>query len=82
MQNIEAATNDLVAHCREACPACHAPGFVVREVMRGLPCRACGTPTDEPALLRRSCQLCGHTAEAPATEATSADPGDCPYCNP
>lgn len=62
------------------CPSCGVPGFGRVKSEPGLPCRLCGTPT---ALRHRdihACGACGHheTRALPAT----ADPADCPSCNP
>jgi len=81
-ETITLATQDLAKNCQSQCPACHAPGFVVCEVKRGLPCSGCGTPTELARTLVSQCQKCQHQEEKAASIAVTADPGHCLVCNP
>jgi len=79
---ITAAAADLADRLARACPGCGSPGYGPDYVETGLPCRTCGTPTTEKAATISTCPAgCGHTSRA-LVEATAADPGRCPYCNP
>lgn len=82
MESIKKATLDLAKNCQSLCPACNTPGFVVTEVIKGLPCQECALPTDVPLELISVCQKCQHAKRMPATTQTSADPGQCERCNP
>lgn len=81
MRAIKRAAIDLVRIFRSACPECARPGFTVTEWLTGLPCAWCGEPT--PALRAEVsvCAGCGHRTEQ-AVQATTAEPGQCPACNP
>lgn len=69
----------LSAHC----PACGTYGWGRLRLEAGLPCGWCGRPTPLPRAEILGCTACGHeTATAPAGRAETADPGQCPYCNP
>ena len=81
LETIATATEDLITKCKSHCPQCLAPGFVGKDVIRGLPCGACGRATDSLRAHRYHCASCDHTQVQPV-EATSADPGQCEWCNP
>lgn len=83
MQVIAQATEDLVRKLQQHCPACGIPGFAVSEYRKGLPCAWCGLPTQLPLMSIARCHACGHQEETlhPHGE-TTADPGQCPSCNP
>lgn len=79
---ITAAAADLADRLARRCPGCGSPGYGPDHVETGLPCRTCGTPTTEKAATISTCPTgCGHTSRD-LVEATAADPGRCPYCNP
>lgn len=82
LASIKEATHDLIANCQRLCPRCVTPGFVVCEVVRGLPCEACGYPTDRVKELVSVCQKCQYTKIVPGEAGVVADPGDCSICNP
>jgi ribosomal protein S27AE len=46
MKNIKKATEDLISKLHKFCPNCGAPGFIVSERVKGLPCELCGLPSD------------------------------------
>lgn len=77
---LSALAETMALRLATRCPSCAAPGFGRVDVVRGLPCRVCETPTP----LRRSeihaCAACTHR-ETRALGG-SADPADCPACNP
>lgn len=82
MDAIRQATLDLVKNCLCVCPVCHAPGFVVTDVLRGLPCRECGLATDLIKETVYSCQKCAHSESQPIEHKTMAEPAECQWCNP
>lgn len=81
MRAIKRAAVDLVRRYRILCPRCARPGFAVTERLAGLPCAWCGAPTNALRAEVSVCAGCGHRIERPV-EAASADPGQCPVCNP
>jgi len=82
MVSIKEATLDLIKNCLSLCPQCRTPGFVVTEVLRGLPCSGCGLPSELATALLFSCQKCLCTESRPVEGCTTADPGQCGRCNP
>lgn len=83
MGEIAKAADELAKRLAAACPACAKPGFGLSRVKRGLPCSACGTPTDRVIEEVHACAACRHEAhKACADGLAAADPGECPACNP
>lgn len=81
MQNIMAATEDLIANCRSLCTACHTPGFVPVEPAYGAICRLCEWPTDRPRGYRFECAKC-HFKEERMLGDGLVEPFECQHCNP
>ncbi len=79
------AIRRALERCFEAlatrCPTCDWPGFVSARVELGLPCEVCREPTTVVAARWADCRRCGASARAPVA-ATTASPGNCPWCNP
>lgn len=83
MGEIAKAAMEMAQRLARPCPACSAPGFGLTRVERGLPCSACGTPTERVFVEIHACPACGHEARKPRADGLkAADPGDCPVCNP
>ena len=83
MRAIAAAAHDFAAELATPCPRCSAPHFRVARSLPGLPCEACGEPTDLVRARVCACHLCGHELELSRADArTAADPGSCGACNP
>lgn len=83
MAEIGALADRLATRLAISCPNCGAPGYGERDVVRGLPCEACGGPTGEIAALVHACSACGHATEQPRPDGrATADPAQCPACNP
>lgn len=78
---IRRATLDLVRASCSLCPSCGRPGFVITDLVPGVPCSWCGEPTDEIKARVFSCSGCGHREER-ATGVSEASPGQCARCNP
>lgn len=81
MRAIKRAAIDLIRIYRSPCPQCARPGFAIAERLSGLPCEWCGSPTIALRAEVFECAGCGHRLEKPV-EAATADPGQCPGCNP
>ena len=70
----------LARRLATACPDCGAPGFGRVGAQPGRPCRVCATPTPLIGTEIHGCAACGHQSSRPVGD--SADPADCPVCNP
>ncbi|MBN9211814.1 MAG: hypothetical protein BGO45_13020 [Microbacterium sp. 71-36] len=71
----------LAARLRTPCPECAAPGFGPVDVIRGVPCGVCGTPTSRVRADVDGCATCPARRERPRPVAV-ADPATCDVCNP
>lgn len=82
MIQIAIAADRLAYRLSMPCPVCAAPGFGSSDVLRGLPCIECGSPTDLVRAEVCSCSACGTKQEVPRRDGrTHADAVDCPVCN-
>lgn len=79
---IRKAGEELARKLTSLCAACGSPGFWVHEKKRGLPCRACGTPTRLPLAEIWTCPACAHVQERAVDAPAQADPAHCDHCNP
>lgn len=79
--NIALALENLMKRLESACACCGRPGFWPDLYETGLPCSACGFPTNSLSARIARCEGCGHQ-ESTAVESTHADPATCPLCNP
>jgi hypothetical protein len=83
MRQIALLARRLARRLHARCPACTTPGWGRIDVRRGLPCEACGTPTDWIAAEIHGCPRCQHREHRPRPDALrSVDPARCPRCNP
>jgi hypothetical protein len=83
MQVIREAGEKLVSVINSCCPLCEAPGFDIKEVVKGLPCDQCDSPTQSARAFVYFCQNCGHTAKKEfPDEKKKEDPMFCDECNP
>ncbi|GAB4162160.1 MAG: hypothetical protein Tsb006_0010 [Rickettsiaceae bacterium] len=65
------------------CPKCQTPGWGKVDIKTGLPCGWCGTETEEIKLEIFGCAKCLYKeSHLPAHGRETAEPGQCPYCNP
>ncbi len=71
----------LARRLATACPSCGSPGYGRDDSRRGLPCSACGHPTDLVTADIHSCATCRHQHAVPRPD-TVADPQWCDHCNP
>lgn len=82
MNNIQKATQHMVDQLLSLCPACQCPGFVITSKVKGLPCEACGEPTQLVLKHIYSCQRCKHQEEKMFPHGTSSEARYCDWCNP
>lgn len=83
MQAIEQLSGKLADRLASPCPSCGCPGFGQVDASPGLPCAACGAPTELLAIEVFGCAGCDYTERRPRADGIeSADPAQCPYCNP
>jgi hypothetical protein len=83
MQNIAAATRNLIKKISQICPNCACPGFDAIEQRRGLPCGLCCLPTSAIRSVIYQCQKCHFQQEKLFPHGVkTADPAQCMYCNP
>lgn len=71
----------LAQRLATACPACSTPGYGRITTRIGLPCAACGWPTDVVSADIHGCQRCHHQYSRPRRD-TTAEPRWCDRCNP
>ncbi len=82
MESIKMATLDLIKNCKNTCPQCSVPGFVITDTVKGLLCSNCHLPTDLVKETVYSCQKCNHTENKQVADKMYADPAECQWCNP
>jgi hypothetical protein len=82
MENIRNATTDLIRKMKSLCPKCSRPGFWIKDIKRGLPCNACGLPTDQEIAKIWGCSKCGYEDVEGMKVLRFADPSRCSHCNP
>lgn len=83
MHTIGVLAHKLVDRLAHACSHCQAPGWGVIERIAGLACQVCDTPTHAVRFEVYGCTLCGARETRPRTDGvTTADPSQCPTCNP
>lgn len=83
MKSIGSIARRLALRVRRLCPRCGLPGFGPVDVVRGLACADCATPTSRIKAVIYSCRGCSHRLlrhERPVSHL--ADPRHCPHCNP
>lgn len=82
MDNIRKATVDLGRKMRSLCPQCQTPGFWITDIQRGLPCNACGLPTDQEIAKIWGCLQCKYQETEGMKVLRFAEPSKCKHCNP
>jgi len=83
MRAIGRAGSRLVERLLNRCSMCKWPGFGAVELVRGLPCMACGEPLELVRAVVHGCARCEHRTELPRSDGrTECDPGECQWCNP
>ncbi|EMR01762.1 DUF6671 family protein [Cesiribacter andamanensis] len=83
MKVIEEVGQKLLQQILTPCPGCSMPGYSLRQVVPGLPCRHCLTPSHSALYHVYSCQSCGyqHRQQHPQGVAYE-EPMYCQKCNP
>ena len=80
---IRKATEGLINKAKSKCPSCLFPGFSVSRMSPGLPCEACGFPTESILIHHYECKYCGHSEDKENPDGLlMADPMHCGICNP
>ncbi|MGY3717717.1 DUF6671 family protein [Sutcliffiella cohnii] len=83
MENIKAATENLVNKIFQLCPSCDFPGFDIVEKRRGLLCNHCGLPTEGIKASIYQCQKCDWREERLFPNGKEKeDASNCYFCNP
>ena len=83
MRAIARLASLLAVRIATECPECHAPGFGRVRPAPGLPCRDCGEESTIPRGDILRCVACEHEREKRRLPICgSAEPGECPRCNP
>lgn len=82
MKNIEKATQDLISKLMNFCPKCDAPGFIIKDAIKGLPCELCGLSSEMTLKYIYSCYKCKHEQEEIHPRGEYAPAQYCDYCNP
>lgn len=83
MKSIGFVTKHLAVRARRLCPDCALPGFGPVDVVRGLPCAECATPTSRIKAVTYSCRGCSCKQNRHVRHIDyRADPAHCPQCNP
>lgn len=83
MKVIENATKKLIEKVNCLCPNCNFPGFDVQQIVKGLPCKWCGSPTRSVKSHHYGCKKCNHVSivDYPYQKKIE-EPDHCDYCNP
>lgn len=80
---IKQAFENLLKKIKSHCPSCHAIGFDVSEVVKGLPCSLCGFKTKSVLSHIYKCQNCHYIEERKYPyNLKKEDPMYCDFCNP
>ncbi len=79
---IEQAVINLVQNIKSLCPTCNTPGFVVDNVIRGLPCGTCTLPTKSIKTYIYFCKKCKYSIDKFKEGNSVEDPMYCDFCNP
>ncbi|MGX9984747.1 DUF6671 family protein, partial [Methylobacterium fujisawaense] len=83
MRSLGVLAERLAQRLAVTCPACSAPGFGRVGVQTGLPCEACGEPTEMVAVEVFGCAACDHRHERVRSDGMKRAPArSCPECNP
>jgi hypothetical protein len=83
MKAIQACCELLVQRLATGCPKCGSGGFGPVATVPGLPCAGCGAPTERAKAEKHACVVCKANIQKPRSDGrTTADPGECQWCNP
>lgn len=80
---IKQATEQLAKRLSNDCPSCNSPGFGVVSNESGLPCKACGLPTNATLKQVIICPFCSFSTSIQfPNNKMHEDPMYCNFCNP
>lgn len=80
---IQSAALRLVERLQSTCSECQSPGFGAVRATSGLPCSACGFPTESTLFWELSCVRCSHsTIRYNPHGKVKENPQFCGMCNP
>lgn len=83
MKVIQKAAEKLFEKINSSCPSCQTPGFGVKEVIKGLPCEWCNSPTNSTLAYSYECKRCSHTQTKQYPHGKNYEsPEYCNFCNP
>lgn len=82
MKNIEKATLNLISKLMNFCPKCDAPGFIIKQAIKGLPCELCGLSSEMTLKYIYCCHRCKYEMEELYPRGEYAPAQYCNYCNP
>ncbi|MBM3184886.1 MAG: hypothetical protein FJZ67_01180 [Bacteroidetes bacterium] len=83
MKVIESAMKKLILNIESVCPKCSNPGFVISDVISGLPCELCNFPTDSTLFHKYTCASCEFEEKKKFPHGKELeDPMYCNRCNP
>jgi hypothetical protein len=83
MKVIESCMNRLIQNIESTCPQCSTPGFVVTDVISGLPCEFCNFSTNSILFHKLSCSTCGFQENKKFPHGKEfEEPMYCNRCNP
>lgn len=83
MRSLAQLAEQLAQRLASLCPACACPGWGKIDVLDGLPCDACGRPTEMVLQEVFGCLQCAHREfKARSDGLKQTGPEHCPYCNP
>ncbi len=83
MRMIRRLAHRFARRIATACPCCQTPGWGQIRAKRGLPCRACGEPTELVVNEILGCVRCDFILPKPRRDGKrEADESACPICNP
>lgn len=83
MKVIADTAKKLLGAVLSNCPKCAVPGFVVSDVLPGLPCSWCNCATRSTLSFVYTCKKCDFKKEVfYPHEKTKEDPAYCDFCNP
>ena len=83
MGQVELLGELLVKRLRCRCPLCTAPGYGRVDVVTGLPCSWCASPTAAMLAEIHGCAACGERRRRPRSDGLRySDPAHCDSCNP
>lgn len=83
MKVIEDVATQLIEKIKSRCPECLTPGFTVTELIEGLPCEWCNSPTSSIITHRYSCTKCDYKEDRNYPHGKKfEEPMYCNNCNP